>query len=66
MEKFDIAVEGMMCKMCAKHVEEAALSVDGVKKAKVSLEDKKVTVTADENVDKAAIVAKINQAGYKA
>ena len=66
MEKFDIRVEGMMCKMCAKHVEEATLSVNGVKNAKVSLEDKKVTVTADENVNKSEIIAKINEAGYKA
>ena len=66
MEKFDIKVEGMMCKMCAKHVEEAALSVDGVKNAKVSLDDKLVTITAKEDVDKNAIIAKINEAGYKA
>lgn len=65
MEKLVINVEGMMCMHCASHVEEACKKSSGVIDAKVSLEDKNVTVTG-ENLNKDEIIKSIRQAGYKA
>lgn len=65
MENIVINVEGMMCMHCAKHVEEACLKVNGVKDAKVSLENKNVTLTGD-NIDINKVKENINLAGYKA
>ncbi len=60
-----IKVEGMMCNMCKAHVEKACLSIEGVKSAVASLDDKNVTIEFENcNIDdvKKAIV----DAGYKA
>ena len=65
MEKIEIIVEGMMCKNCARHVEEACLKTAGVFKAKVDL-DKKVVEVKGDNLNIDAIKANINLAGYKA
>ena len=65
MEKFVINVEGMGCPKCEKKVENACLSVEGVKDAKASHKDNNVVVKADE-VLKDKIVKAINEAGYKA
>ena len=59
-------VEGMMCKHCKAHVEEACLSVKGVKTAVASLENKNVKVTFDEPVEKQLLVKAIKDAGYEA
>ena len=65
MENIEIKVEGMMCKMCAKHVEEACIKVNGVLSAHVDLEKKNVTIVG-ENIDVDKVKANINSAGYKA
>ena len=65
MEKIVINVDGMMCKNCKKHVEEAAKKVEGVKKAVASLEDKNVTISYKDKVDVEAIKASITAAGYE-
>lgn len=61
-----ISVPGMMCKNCAKHVNDALVSLDGVKKVAVSLDDKKVTVTIKEGTDKNSLISALASAGYKA
>lgn len=61
-----ISVNGMMCKNCAHHVEEACLSVSGVKKAKASLQDKNVTIKAEEDLDIELVKKAIKDAGYEA
>ena len=58
-------VEGMMCKMCVKHVEEAALKVSGVKKAKASLDNKNVVIELDDINKKDLIIKEITNAGYE-
>lgn len=63
MEK-KIIVEGMMCKHCAKHVEEACKKVNGVREAKVNLEDKSVLVSGD-NYSLDEIKKNIIDAGYE-
>lgn len=65
MEKITLKIEGMMCKHCAAHVEEALNAVEGVKKAKVSLKDNEATIKA-ENVSTDALIKAVEDAGYKA
>ena len=60
-----INVEGMMCEHCAKRVEDACLGVNGVAKAKVSLKNKNVTVSSNEELNEAELKAAINAAGYQ-
>lgn len=66
MKSLVIEVEGMMCMHCAKRVEDACKSVTGVEGAKVSLDDKNVTVTSNGEIDKEAVVKAIIEAGYEA
>ena len=66
MKSLVIEVEGMMCMHCAKRVEDACKSVTGVEDAKVSLDDKNVTVTSNGEIDKEAVVKAIIEAGYEA
>lgn len=65
MQEVKINVDGMMCKMCKKHVEEACLSFHNVTKAIASLEDKNVLVSG-QDLDIEAIKQKIREAGYEA
>ena len=59
-------VEGMMCNMCRMHVEKALKAVKGVKSVEISLEDKRVAVTASEGVTEKALKDAVIKAGYKA
>lgn len=58
-----LKVDGMKCKHCAKHVEEACLTVSGVKSAQVNLEEKEVVVEG-ENYSIDLIRDSITKAGY--
>ena len=62
--KKEIFVEGMMCAHCKKRVEDAAMSIEGVKKAEASLEEKKLVVEGGDNFDLEAIKKAITDAGY--
>ena len=66
MKKIIIDVDGMMCKHCKAHVEEACKKVSGVNDAIASLDAKNVTVTCNDNVTKEALIDAINNAGYSA
>jgi Cu+-exporting ATPase len=59
-----IGVDGMMCKHCKAHVEEACKNVSGVESAVASLEDKNVTVTYTGDVKEEALKKAIKEAGY--
>jgi len=59
-----IGVDGMMCKHCKAHVEEACKNVYGVESAVASLEDKNVTVTYTGDVKEEALKKAIKEAGY--
>ena len=61
-----ISVEGMMCKMCVKHVEEACLKIDGVLSAKADLDKKEVFVETNKDNLRNALIDSINNAGYQA
>lgn len=62
---FTISVEGMMCNHCKKHVEDACMSVNGVKSAIANLDNKNVVVNADNNLDLELVKKAIKDAGYE-
>lgn len=59
-------VEGMTCKNCVKHVEEALQAVEGVQSASVNLEQKQVTVGFAPGVVNVAMLEEaVRRAGYE-
>ena len=60
-----LKVTGMMCQHCVAHVTKALEGVEGVSKVEVSLQKGEAQVTG-EGLDKAKLVAAVNEAGYKA
>lgn len=48
-EKTTIGIEGMSCQHCVKSVTDGLKELPGVKKVKVSLEDKNAEVTYDKD-----------------
>lgn len=62
--KKEMSIEGMMCQNCVRHVMNALKAVDGVEDVAVSLEEKKVTVTASESVTEEALKSAVTGEGY--
>ncbi len=60
-----ITIDGMSCNHCAKKVEEALLSIAGVKTAKVNLNKKIATIVLSSDVDNNLIKEKIENLEYK-
>lgn len=60
-----IKVEGMMCGHCKANVEKVVSKIEGVKKAEVNLEEKQVSIEAEENLNLDVIKATIKEAGYE-
>ena len=61
-----IAVNGMMCEHCKSNVEKALKSVKGVKKVKVSLENKNVLVKYNEKKTNEILIKEaIVEVGYE-
>ncbi len=65
MNTLVLNVEGMMCKHCKAHVEEACKKVQGVIDATASLEAKNVTITYEGDIQSEEIVKNITEAGYE-
>ena len=61
-----VKVEGMMCPMCEKHVNEAVMKVCDAASVVSSHDDGTTVITSDAPVDTAAVMQAINEAGYKA
>lgn len=59
---YTLTVEGMTCQNCAKHVVQAALSVEGITNAEVDLGAKSVTITGEKLVQ--ALKESIEKEGY--
>ena len=57
-------VEGMMCSHCKQRVEQALRTVPGVTDAVADVDKKTASVTG--SADRAALIAAVEQAGYKA
>lgn len=67
METVEIQVEGMTCMHCQKHVADALGALKGVKKAEVSLTDKKASVLCNPaKVSREDLVQVVKDAGYDA
>ena len=64
MEATVLHVEGMMCNHCKQRVEQVLMAVPGVTDAVADVDKKTATVTGD--ADRAALIAAVEQAGYKA
>ena len=60
-----LKIEGMMCKHCVMHVEEALKKVDGVKNVTVFLENKNAVVELEKDVDDSVFKEVIKKAGYE-
>jgi len=61
-----INIEGMSCSHCVRSIEEAVGSLNGVEKAIVSLEEKKLSVEYDsDKVSLETIKNIINDQGYQ-
>ena len=60
-----IFIEGMSCQHCVKHVKNALEELDGIKSAKVSLEDKWAVIELSHDVDNEKIKGAIEDAGYE-
>ena len=64
--KETLNIEGMHCGGCVRSVTNALKRVVGVSDASVSLSEKKVDVTFDENITKLSdLKAAIEEAGYQ-
>lgn len=61
-----LAIRGMTCSLCASAVTRALEQVTGVKSAKVSLEEQRAVVLADEAVRADALIAAVGRAGFTA
>ena len=61
--KYTLAVDGMHCSNCTRHVENALNSIDGVW-ATASLEKKSVTVLSKMELEAADLENEVSEAGY--
>ena len=67
MKKESFRVTGMTCAACARHVKQAAESVEGVADCTVALLQNKMTVIYDETVTKATVILEaVTRQGYPA
>jgi mercuric reductase len=66
MATVELQVTGMTCDQCAGTVEQALAAVAGVERSRVSYQEGKVSVEAENAVDLAALVAAIKGKGYGA
>ncbi len=57
-------VGGMTCGSCAKHVQEAFLTLPGVTKADVDVPSQNATVTSEAPLEVQAVTAALREAGY--
>ncbi len=64
MEK-ELKVNGMMCKMCQKHVHDALAGMAGVSAVDVDLEKGTAKVTADRDIPQDEFKKVIEEAGYE-
>lgn len=67
MKEVKLNIEGMHCTGCSTRLEKVLNNVDGVKGAKVSLEEKKADIKYDETqVSEKELIEAVEDAGFKA
>ena len=66
MKEVKLNIEGMHCTGCSTRLEKVLNNVDGVERAKVSLEEKKAYIKYDEaQVNEKELIEAIEDAGFK-
>ena len=66
MKETNLKIEGMHCAGCSTRLEKILNNLEGVEKAKVSLEEKKATIKYDETkINIENIKEAIEDAGFK-
>lgn len=63
--KKKLLIEGMSCKHCVAHVEEALRELDGIESVEVNLEEKSAVIELSHDVDDAQLREAIDEAGYE-
>ncbi len=63
--KKQLTVEGMACKHCQMHVQNALAAVEGVTEAVVDLDSKKATVSLSQEVSDQVLMDAVTEAGYE-
>ncbi|WP_081334352.1 heavy metal translocating P-type ATPase [Burkholderia diffusa] len=66
MQTIELTIDGMHCDGCTGRVQRALAAVPGVIEAAVDLDAHAATVTAQETVEPAQLVAAVDAAGYRA
>ena len=64
--KTKLNIIGMTCANCVRHVTQALAGLPGVKEANVSLEDHTAFVESAEDTTLEAMIAAVEEEGYKA
>ena len=63
---YSFKLGGLTCSMCVAKVSRTVKELDGVKKARISVDMKNLTVTASSDIDPDTIVSAIVAKGYEA
>lgn len=66
MATTDYQVTGMTCSHCEMSIREEVSEIAGVSDIQVSAETGKLSVTGDDAIDDAAVLAAVEEAGYVA
>lgn len=66
MSTTEYAVTGMTCGHCEGAIRAEVTQIPGVTDIEVSATTGRLAVTADEQVDDAAVIAAVDEAGYEA
>lgn len=61
----NMKIDGMMCRHCQKHVNDALINVEGVRDVVVSLEKKNAVMTVADSVSDEALKQAVKEAGYE-
>lgn len=65
MQTTTVTAPGIVCGGCASSVKRALAAVAGVSDVVVEVAEKRVTVTHDERVTRAAVVDRLKRAGFQ-
>ena len=66
MNTTEYQVTGMTCGHCEMSIREEVSTVPGVQEIQVSAQTGKLVITSTEEVDDAAVITAVDEAGYKA
>jgi copper chaperone CopZ len=66
MNTSEYQVTGMTCGHCEMSIREEVSTVPGVQEIQVSAQTGKLVITTTEEVDDAAVITAVDEAGYKA